>query len=230
MKDQTFRIGFLVFPGMTQLDMTGPYEVLSRMPGTEVHLLWKAPEPVITEHGLTLSPITPFAECPKLDMICVPGGFGVNALLEDLETLDFLRTSAAQARYVTSVCTGSLVLGAAGLLSGRRATSHWMSREHLEAFGAVPVDERVVVDGNLITGGGVTAGIDFALTVVAQTCGASAAKLIQLAIEYDPAPPFACGSPRSAPESMVAELRERWGNSQRERREVVMRAATRISA
>ena len=186
-------------------------------------------EPVESEHGLVLSPITSFADCPPLDLICIPGGFGVNALLGDAEVLDFVRQRAAQARYITSVCTGSLVLGAAGLLKGRRASSHWMSREYLSDFGAIPVDERVVVDGNLITGGGVTAGIDFALTVVAEIAGADAAKAIQLAIEYNPSPPFDCGSPHKAPRALVESLREQWSASQKERKTQVTAAAQRLA-
>ncbi len=166
-----FRIGFLVFPNITQLDLTGPYEVFAQMPGAELHLVWKTREPVKGSGGLTLTPSTTFAECPQLDLICVPGGGGMNALLTDAETLDFLRRQAKGARYVTAVCTGALVLGAAGLLNGKRAATHWMSMEFLKHFGAVPANERVVIDGNVITGGGVTAGIDFALRVVAEIAG-----------------------------------------------------------
>ena len=165
MSDSKFRSGMLVFPNLTQLDLTGPYEVLSRLPGAETLLLWKNLAPVRTEHGLTILPMATLADCPPLDLVFVPGGPGINPLLEDQEVLDFLRRAAASARYVVSVCTGALVLGAAGLLRGRRAATHWMSREMLPAFGAVPVTERVVVDGNVFTGGGVTAGIDVALRV-----------------------------------------------------------------
>src|SRR5215471_14868048 len=157
------RIGFLLFPDVTQLDLTGPYEVFAALPNAEIHLLWKTRDPVRAGGGLQILPTTRLADCPRLDVICVPGGTGVNALLGDQEVLGFLRRAAAEARYVTAVCTGSLVLGAAGLLRGRKATSHWMSRDMLAAFGAEPVAERVVIDGNLITGGGVTAGVDFAL-------------------------------------------------------------------
>ena len=163
MCDPNFRSGMLVFPNLTQLDLTGPYEVLSRLPGAETLLLWKNLAPVRTEHGLAILPMETLADCPPLDLVFVPGGPGINPLLEDQEVLDFLRRAAASARYVVSVCTGALVLGAAGLLRGRRAATHWMSREMLPAFGAAPVAERVVVDGNVFTGGGVTAGIDVAL-------------------------------------------------------------------
>jgi cyclohexyl-isocyanide hydratase len=198
----------LVFPNMTQLDLTGPYEVLARLPGAETLLLWKTLEPVRSEHGLAILPMATLSSCPALDLILVPGGAGINPLLEDAETLGFLRRAAGEARYVVGVCTGSLVLGAAGLLRGRRATTHWMSRDLLRAFGADPVAERVVVDGKFFTGGGVTAGIDVALTVAAEIAGRAAAEAIQLGIEYDPAPPFEAGSPAKAPDPIVAFLRE----------------------
>src|SRR3989440_2371858 len=156
-----FHIGLLLFPDITQLDLTGPYEVFIKFPDARVHLVWKSREPVIAGGGMQLMPDMTFAECPQLDLICVPGGAGMNALLDDAETLDFIRAQASGARYVTSVCTGALVLGAAGLLKGKRAATHWMSRDMLAAFGALPVNERVVVDGNVITGGGVTAGGGF---------------------------------------------------------------------
>ena len=160
------RSGLLVFPGLTQLDLTGPYEVLARLPGAETLLLWKNMDPVRSEHGLTILPMATLESSAPLDLILVPGGAaGVNVLLEDSEVLAFLRRAAAEARYVVGVCTGSLVLGAAGLLRGRRATTHWMSRDLLRSFGAEPVAQRVVVDGKFFTGGGVTAGIDVALTV-----------------------------------------------------------------
>ena len=152
----TFRIGLLIFPNITQLDATGPYEVFIKFPDAEVRLIWKSLEPVKAGGGMLLTPDTTFADCPQLDLICVPGGAGMNPLLNDDETLEFIRTQARGAKYVTSVCTGSLVLGAAGLLKGKRATSHWMSVEMLEAFGAIPVKDRVVRDGNIITGGGIT--------------------------------------------------------------------------
>ena len=163
-----FQIGLLLFPRLTQLDLTGPYEVFIRFPDTDVHLVSKTLDPVVADGGMRLLPSSTFAECPKLDLVCVPGGAGMNPLLNDQETLDFLNLQASGARYVTSVCTGALVLGAAGLLRGKRATTHWMSLPMLAAFGCEPVAERVVVDGNVITGGGVTAGIDFALTVASE--------------------------------------------------------------
>ena len=167
----TLRIGLLLFERMTQLDMTGPFEVFTRVPDAQVLLVAKTLEPIEADTGLRMLPYTTLRDCQPLDVICVPGGPGVNALMEDAEVLAWLREQAAHARYVGSVCTGSLVLGAAGLLRGRRATSHWGARDLLAAFGATPTPERVVRDGNLFTGGGVTAGIDFALTMVAELAG-----------------------------------------------------------
>ena len=224
------RIGLLLFPDLTQLDLTGPYEVFTRFPGAGVHLLWKTLDPVTAGGGMRLLPTTTFAECPQLDLVCVPGGAGMNALLSDEETLDFVRRQATGARYVTSVCTGSLVLGAAGLLEGRRATTHWMSLPMLAAFGCEPVAERVVVDGNVITGGGVTAGIDFALTVAGEWFGAETARRIQLGIEYDPHPPYDAGAPQRADASLVAAVREAAAVRQREREDAVKRAAARLGA
>src|ERR1700680_1441477 len=156
-----FRIGFLVFPRITQLDLTGPYEVFAQMPGAELHLAWKTREPVRGSGDFVLTPSTTYAECPQFDLICVPGAQDMNALLPDRETLKFLRRQAKGTRYVTSVCTGSLVLGAAGLLLGKRAATHWTAMDFLKSFGAIPTAERVVIDGNVITAGGVTAGVDF---------------------------------------------------------------------
>jgi cyclohexyl-isocyanide hydratase len=204
-----FRIGFLVFPDITQLDMTGPQQVMSRIPGAELRLVWKTREPVRSESGLVLTPDATYADCPQLDLVCVPGGPGMNALLTDAETLDFLRRQAKGARYVTSVCTGSLVLGAAGLLKGKRAATHWAAMGDLPRFGAIPVEERVVTDGNIITGGGVTAGIDFGLRVAAEVAGADVAKSIQLMIEYNPDPPFACGHPTTAEPAILERFRAR---------------------
>src|SRR3954449_788847 len=220
-----FHIGLLVFPKITQLDMTGPYEVFISLPETKVHLVWKSREPVAAGGGMLLTPTVTFAECPQLDLICVPGGPGMNPLLNDAETLDFIRRQASGARYVTSVCTGALVLGAAGLLKGKRAATHWMSREMLTAFGATPIAERVVTDGSVITGGGVTAGIDFALTVAAQAFGPELAQAIQLGIEYDPKPPFDAGSPERAGDDLVANTRAAAAKRQSERQAAVEVAA-----
>jgi cyclohexyl-isocyanide hydratase len=222
------RIGFLVFPRLTQLDMTGPHEVFARMPGSEIHLVWKSLEPIVAQGGMCLIPTATLESCPQLDLICVPGGPGMNPLLNDEPVLDFIRRQAPGARYVTAVCTGALVLGAAGLLRGRRATTHWTAHEMLAAFGAIPVKERFVIDGNLITGGGVTAGIDFALKVAAELLGEDAAKTIQLSIEYDPKPPFDAGSPERAGEAIVARQRQAATKAQAEREAAVARAAQRF--
>ncbi|HYF07214.1 MAG TPA: DJ-1/PfpI family protein [Acetobacteraceae bacterium] len=226
----TLRIGLLLFPRLTQLDMTGPFEVFSRVPGAKVHLVWKTRDAVRSDTGLAMLPDTAFAECPQLDVLCVPGGPGVAALMEDEEVLAFLRAQAAGARYVTSVCTGALVLGAAGLLKGRRATTHWASHDFLAALGAIPVEGRVVRDGNLLTGGGVTAGIDFALTLAAELVSPEAAQAIQLQIEYAPAPPFASGTPREAPESVLHAARIKGAAMRAEREALIARVAARLAA
>jgi len=223
-----FHIGLIIFPDITQLDMTGPHEVFIKFPGAKVHLIWKSREPVTAAGGMRIVPDMTSAECPQLDLICVPGGPGMNALLNDTETLDFIRRQAKGARYVTSVCTGALVLGAAGLLKGKRAATHWMSREMLAAFGATPATERVVVDGNVITGGGVTAGIDFALTVAAQAFGPELAKAIQLGVEYDPHPPFDSGAPERAEPALVAAVRAGAAKRQAERQAAVNEAAAKL--
>jgi cyclohexyl-isocyanide hydratase len=201
-------IGFLLFPHVTQLDLTGPAQILGRMPGAQVHLVWKTREPVVTDVGFSINPTTTFDDCPQLDVLCVPGGFGIRELFGDAATLAFLRRQGEGARYVTSVCNGSLVLGAAGLLEGYRAACHWAWRDYLPRFGAIPVAERIVRDRNRVSGGGVTAGIDFGLALAAELAGEEAAKMLQLAFEYDPRPPFDCGSPEGAGVERVARLRE----------------------
>jgi cyclohexyl-isocyanide hydratase len=221
------RIGLLLFPRMTQLDLTGPYEVFAKVPGAEVLLLWKTLQPVEAETGLRILPHATLRDCPPLDVLCVPGGPGVSALMEDAEVLDWLRAQGRQARYVTSVCTGSLVLAAAGLLRDKRATSHWASRDLLAAFGAIPTPGRVVRDGNVFTGGGVTAGIDFALTLVAEMVSPAAAQEIQLQIEYAPAPPFDAGTPETAPPDVVASVRANGATMRQAREALVARIAPR---
>lgn len=223
-----FHIGLLLFPDITQLDLTGPYEVFIKFPDAQVHLIWKTRDPVTVGGGMQIVPTTTFSDCPRLDLICVPGGAGMNPLLNDAETLEFIRRQAKSARYVTSVCTGALVLGAAGLLVGKRAATHWMSREMLPAFGATAVAERVVVDGNIITGGGVTAGIDFALRVAAEAFGPELAQAIQLSIEYDPHPPFDAGSPEGAGAALAAKVRGAAAPRQAERQKAVEQAAARL--
>jgi cyclohexyl-isocyanide hydratase len=221
-------IGILIYPNVTQLDATGPAQVLARVPGATVHMIWKTRDPIPTDAGFSIVPNTTFADCPKLDVICVPGGGGQVALMNDPETLDFLRTQAATARYVTSVCTGSLVLGAAGLLKGYRSACHWAWREMLADFGAIAVAERVVRDRNRISGGGVTAGIDFGLTVAAELAGEEVAKSIQLVLEYDPQPPFDSGSPEKAGPERVQRLRERLAPMLESRRKANAEAAARL--
>jgi cyclohexyl-isocyanide hydratase len=224
----TLRIGLLLFPRMTQLDLTGPFEVFTRVPDAQVLLLSKTLEPIEADSGLRLLPYATLRDCPPLDVVCVPGGPGVNALMEDPEILDWLRQQAASARYVSSVCTGSLVLGAAGLLRGKRATSHWGARDLLPAFGATPTNGRVVRDGNLFTGGGVTAGIDFALTMVAELAGPDTARGIQMQLEYAPAPPFDAGSPETASDHVLAAVRARGAAMRTARESIVGRAAARL--
>ncbi|PQO94308.1 thiamine biosynthesis protein ThiJ [Massilia phosphatilytica] len=200
-------IGFLLFPRVTQLDLTGPAQILSRVPGARTHLVWKTRDPVPTDVGFTINPTTTFDDCPQLDVLCVPGGFGIEDLFGDTATLAFLRHQGAHARYVTSVCNGSLVLGAAGLLDGYRSACHWIWLPFLARFGAVPVAERIVRDRNRISGGGVTAGIDFGLALAAELAGEDVARTIQLALEYDPQPPFDAGSPEGAGPDLVARYR-----------------------
>lgn len=221
-------IGMVIFPRLTQLDMTGPYEVLARLPNTTVHLVAHSLDPVKTDRGMMIVPTTTFAGCPPLDIVMVPGGPGQQDLMEDEAVLDFLRRQAADAQYVTSVCTGSLVLGAAGLLQGKRATCHWAAIEHLAALGAVPVSERVVVDGNVVTGAGVASGIDFALRLAAILEGEAVARQIQLQIEYDPQPPFDSGSPKTASAEIMSALRERGAALNEQRRTVSQRAGRKL--
>jgi cyclohexyl-isocyanide hydratase len=223
------QIGLLVFPKVTQLDLTGPLQVFSNLPGAKVHLIWKRIEPVDTDTVLALTPTMTFADCPQLDVICVPGGAGSDDMVNDAEMLDFLRRQARSAKYITSVCTGSLVLGAAGLLQGFRATTHWTAMDFLGPFGATPAHTRVCIDRNRVTGGGVTAGIDFALTLVSILVDRPAAEAIQLQLEYNPAPPFSAGSPDTAPAEVLARLRERAAPRQARRTEAMQRAAARLS-
>lgn len=220
-------VGMVLFDGMTQLDLTGPYEVLARMPDTRVVLVASRLTPVRTEWGLTIIPDATYDDAPALDLLCVPGGWSVNALLDDAALLDFLRTRAEHARFVTSVCSGTLLLGAAGLLQGYRATTHWMSLDLLRMFGAEPVARRVVRDRNRITGAGVTAGIDTALVIAAELFGAMAAQQIQLAIEYAPDPPYKGGSPQTAPESARRAVERAGEASLAERRAIIQRITRR---
>lgn len=227
---QSVTIVFALFPGVTQLDFTGPHQVFSRLPGAQVILASRTGEPIETD-GITFAGLRRLADIPRCDVICVPGGFGAtdNAIADE-EFLRELRRLAAGARYVTSVCTGSLVLGAAGLLRGRRAACHWAWRELLSAFGAIPDPARVVRDGNVVTGGGVTAGIDFALSLAAELAGTETAQAIQLGIEYAPAPPFDAGRPEIAPPEVLARATERYATGADQRRAAVEAAAVRMRA
>ena len=224
------QIGLLIFPKLTQLDLTGPAQVFSSVPGANLHLIWKRIEPVASDSVLTLTPTITFADCPQCDVICVPGGVGSDDMVNDEEVLAFLRRQARGTKYITSVCTGSLVLGAAGLLRGYRAATHWTAREFLAPFGAIASNERVCVDRNRITGGGVTAGIDFALTLVAHLVDRKTAEAIQLRLEYNPAPPFSAGSPDTAPADVLAFINERIVPHKVRRGEAVARAAARLTA
>jgi len=206
---EPIQIVFLLFPGITQLDFTAPAQALSRMPGA--HLAGAAAnlDPIATDSGFSIVPTHDFATCPQADILCVPGGHGVVDALGNAATIDFIRRQAAGAQWVTSVCTGAFLLGRAGLLAGKRATTHWGYTHLLPLVGAEPVNARVVEDGHIVTSGGVTSGLDFALTLIARLQGDAVAQAIQLAIEYDPAPPFAGGHPDRAPAAVTAGLKAR---------------------
>ncbi|MDZ7626861.1 MAG: DJ-1/PfpI family protein [Parvularculaceae bacterium] len=203
-------IVFVLFPNVTQLDFTGPLQVLSRLPSAKIHIAASTMAPVATDATLTLNPTTTFADCPPADVLVIPGGFGVDDAMNDPALMSFVSRESARATYVTSVCTGAFILGAAGLLKGRRATTHWAYREDLALVGAIPVKARVVRDGNVFTGGGVTAGIDFALTLAAEIAGEAVARAIQLSLEYDPAPPFDAGAPEKATAETLAATKQRF--------------------
>jgi cyclohexyl-isocyanide hydratase len=207
MSSASCHIGFFIFPEMTQIDFTEPYEVFSRLPDTSVHVIARTPDPVRSDRGLVVVPSVTCEECPALDVLVVPGGPGTRHVVEDNDALEFLRRQAEKATYVTAVCTGSLVLGAAGLLWGYRASTHWLSLPLLELYGATAVRERVVVDRNRVTAGGCTAGLDFAFRLAAMLRGETIAQQIQLQLEYDPAPPFNSGSPITAPREVVDAAR-----------------------
>lgn len=216
-----FNVGFVIFPGITQLDFTGPFEVLSRL-GTppaiavasrfaqsKMHVVAKTMQAVTSDRGLVIVPSCAFEDCPPLDLICVTGGSGVADALADAETIDFIRRQGQGARFATSVCTGAFLLGAAGLLAGRRATTHWAYTDLLPLVGASHQEGRVVRDGNVFTSGGVTSGIDFAFTIIAELAGPEVAKAIQLAIEYDPSSPFDAGHPSKATAAATALIVQR---------------------
>lgn len=225
---QPVSIAFLLFPGVTQLDLTGPAQVLSRLGNQTLHLAAASREPVPTDAGFSILPTASFDEVPRADILCVPGGFGTMDAIEDRATLAWVRGLGEEAQWVTSVCTGSLILGAAGLLRGYRAACHWAWREHLALFGAEPVAERVVFDRNRATGGGVTAGIDFALSLTAAIRGEGHARAVQLSLEYDPAPPFDAGSPDKAGPALAALVEERTRRLAPDRAERLRAAAERM--
>src|SRR5262245_59114364 len=206
-----FNVGFVIFPHLTQLDFTGPQQVLARLPGCAMPIAAKMAAPVPTHSGLSMVPTHTFHTCPRLDLICVPGGnAGVVQAMVDPDTIDFVRRQASTAKYVTSVCTGAFIHGAAGLLKGRRATTHWAFAELLPLVGATHEKGRVVKDGNIITAGGVTSGIDFGLRAVAEIAGESVAQAIQLGLEYDPDPPFTAGHPDRASATVKAAVSPRY--------------------
>lgn len=198
-------VAMLLYPQLTLLDLLGPQTVLSEH--ANIHLVWKTRDTIQTDTGIEIRPNATLAECPKdLDVLFVPGGYGMISVMKDPEVLAFLADRGARAKYVTSVCTGSVILGAAGLLRGYKATSHWAAAKMLPLFGAEPAEGRVVTDRNRITGGGVTAGIDFGLVLLARLRGDDVAKLTQLAMEYDPQPPFDAGSPKNAGDAITQQF------------------------
>jgi cyclohexyl-isocyanide hydratase len=229
MADSTLTIAFALYPGVTHLDFTGPHQVLCRLPGARVIAASEAGTPIEAE-GLTFSNLTRLADVASCDVLCVPGGSGATAAMRDAAFMAQIERLASAARYVTSVCTGSLILGAAGLLRGKRAACHWASRDLLPLFGAIPDNARVVRDGNIFTGGGVTAGIDFALTLAAEIAGRETAELIQLYLEYAPAPPFDSGTPETAPRKILERAKRISAASAPNRRAVVERLAASLNA
>ena len=221
-------IAFLLFPGLSQLDMTGPAQILSRMPGAKLDLVWESKDPVMTDAGFAIVPTATFAEVPRADILCIPGGVGVTSVMAHDGAMDWIRRVGAEATWVTSVCTGSLILGAAGLLRGYKATTHWAWHHGLAQFGAEPVHARTVFDRNRVTGGGVTAGIDFALALAKEIHGEAVAKMLQLAFEYDPAPPVDAGSPEKAGPEIVAACLARTDAVAPNREAELKAAATRL--
>lgn len=215
----TIKVGFLIFDNMQLLDFAAPFDEFSSVAELDVALIGKTLKPVTTTSGLRITPSHDINTLHPLDVLCVPGGSGINQLIDDESVLDFIRQQAKSVRYLTSVCTGALVLGASGLLKGRKATTHWGAMAYLKDFGAIPVKNRVVVDGNIVTAGGVTAGMDFGLTMIAELLGEKIAKTVQLQMQYDPAPPFDCGTPEKAPTNLVQEIKQK--KTYDERREII---------
>ncbi len=221
---QSLQIVIALFPGVTHLDFTGPHQILCRLPGAKVTVASMGGADVEAD-GLVFTRLTPLSDIEACDLLLIPGGFGTTEAMNDRDFIAEIRRLADGARYVTSVCTGSLVLGAAGLLKGRRAACHWAWRDQLALFGAIPDPARVARDGRYITGGGVTAGIDFALTVVAELAGDDMAQSIQLAVEYAPDPPFNAGRPETAPEAVLRRVTGIYGKGMDERRAAAEKAA-----
>ena len=226
--DTHLQIGSLLFEGVDQIDLTGPFEVLSRLPNSTYRVYGKTAETVRDLKGLRLTPDATLAEAPALDVLHVPGGFGQEALMEDAEVLGWIRRQATGARSVFSVCTGALLCGAAGLLKGRRATTHWASFHLLPFFGAIPVNQRVVVDGNWVFAAGVTAGIDGALRLAAELRGDEAAQAIQLYMVYAPEPPFDSGTPETAPAAILQQARDSVRGITAQREQTARRVAARL--
>ena len=229
MSNKPIEIGLLYYPGMTQLDITGPFEVFARLPNARVHLLWKKIEPVVSDVGMPLLPTTTFADCPDLDVFCIGGGPGQVTVMDDDEVIAFVREKGGSARYITSVCAGCLILGAAGLLEGYKSACHWLMIDQLAAFGAIASHDRVVIDRNRISGGGVTAGIDFGFQVASELCGEEVAKRLQLMLEYQPEPPFDL-TVQNAPPDLISQMRvdaEPW---LRKRAAAVQKAAAKLKS
>ena len=220
-----FKIVFILYPRLTQLDFTGPYEVLSRVPGAEVIVASKAGGTIASETGLMFADTTELADIERCDLICVPGGPGQTEAMLDADFMAHVKRLGESARYLTSVCTGSLILAATGLIAGKRAGSHWAYRDMLSMFGVTPEPARVVRDGNVITGGGVTAGIDIALTIVAEIADEQTAKMIQLMLEYAPAPPYQCGRPETAEPEIVAAVKQRFAAFAQARADAIKRVS-----
>lgn len=229
MSETAFGVGMVMFPGITQLDLTGPLEVLSSVPDWKVELVAHTMAPVVSGRGFAFSPTQTFDRAPQYDLLVVPGGPGVDAAMLDEPLVAFVQKQAACARYVFGICTGSLILGAAGLLNGRRASTHWQAVDFLASFGAIASHERMTVDGSLFTSGGVTAGIDMGLEVVGKIAGPEAAQSVQLLLEYDPAPPFNAGTPRTAPKDVFDKLQSASAARYAGRAKAVRQAAARLS-
>ncbi|MCB2085739.1 MAG: DJ-1/PfpI family protein [Sphingomonadaceae bacterium] len=224
-----FSIGIVLFQKVTSLDFVGPLDILSRNPEARIHLIAHTLDPIGADNGMRVIPDTTFADAPQLDMVLVPGGPGTMSMMEDDELIGFLRSSGENAAWITSVCTGSLLLGAAGLLTGYRAVTHWTMMDALPIFGAEPVAERVVADRNRVTGAGVSAGLDFALTLTALLWGNERAERIQLGTEYDPHPPFDAGSPAKAPPQVVSAFRAGSARLTERRMAAARRAARKLT-